>query len=82
MDDVETLKRFKASLDAPGRFIADPDGKIVRAYDAKVPIFSLASRVTFVIGEGRKVLKVESGMDAIDPSGAITACPLRKDAGH
>ena len=27
---------------------------------------------------GRKILKVETGKDAIDPSGAVEACPLRK----
>lgn len=85
MDDVETLKKFKASLEAPGRFVADPDGKIVKAFDNKVPVLSLASRTTFVIGAGRKVLSVTSGSDAIDPGGAIQACPLHKpaaDAGH
>jgi thioredoxin-dependent peroxiredoxin len=30
------------------------------------------------VGEDRKVLKVDSGKDAIDPSTAIAACPLRK----
>lgn len=46
----------------------------------KLPVLSLANRYTFVIGEGRKILKVESGKDAVEPQGAIAACPLRKHA--
>lgn len=78
MDDAETLKKFKESLKAPFAFVADPDGKVVKAYDVKTPVVSFAQRYTFVIGEGRKILKMESGSDAIDPAGAVAACPLRK----
>jgi peroxiredoxin Q/BCP len=78
MDDAETLKRFKAELKAPFAFIPDPQGKLVKDYDVKTPVVSFAQRYTFVIGEDRKILKVESGKDAIDPAGAIMACPLRK----
>ncbi len=78
MDDAETLARFKAELKAPFPFIPDPEGKVVEAYGVKMPLLSIAKRYTFVIGEGRKILKVETGSDAIDPNGAIVSCPLRK----
>jgi thioredoxin-dependent peroxiredoxin len=78
MDDAATLKKFKESLKAPFAFVADPEGKVVKAYDVKTPVVSFAQRYTFVIGEGRKILKVETGKDAIDPEGAVVACPLRK----
>ncbi|TSC29284.1 peroxiredoxin [Corallococcus sp. Z5C101001] len=77
-DDAETLTRFKTELKAPFAFIPDPDGKVVNAYDVKMPVVTVSKRYTFVVGEGRKVLKVEEGKDAIDPTGAIVACPLRK----
>ena len=51
MDDAETLKKFKESLKAPFAFVADPDGKVVKAYDVKTPVLSFAQRYTFVIGE-------------------------------
>ena len=76
MDDAPTLKRFKESLKARFSFVADPEGKIVKLFDVKTPVLSFAQRYTFVIGEGRKVLKVQSSADAIDPSAAIQACPL------
>jgi thioredoxin-dependent peroxiredoxin len=78
MDDAETLKKFKDSLQAPFAFIADPDGTLVKQFDVKAPVISLSQRYTFVVGEGRKVLRVDSGKDAVDPAAAIAACPLRK----
>ena len=77
MDDVETMRRFKQSLGAPFTFVPDPEGQIVRLFDVKMPLLSIPRRTTFVIGEGRRVLKVETGKDAADPGGAIGACPLR-----
>lgn len=86
MDDVDTLKKFKASLKAPFSFVADPKGELVQAFDVKVPVLSMAQRFTFVIGEDRKILHVDTGSDAIDASKAVEACPIRrpgsKDAGH
>lgn len=80
MDDSETLARFKAELKAPFAFIPDPEGDIVKLFDVKTPVVAFAKRYTFVIGEERKILKVESGGDAINPEGAIVACPLRRPA--
>lgn len=78
MDDRETQHRFKTELKAPFSFVADPEGKVVNLYDVKTPVVSYAQRYTFVVGTDRKVLKVESGGDAIDPEGAIVACPIRR----
>lgn len=45
-------------------------------YDVKLPLVKLAKRVTFVIGKDRRILSRESGGAALDPQGALTACPL------
>jgi peroxiredoxin len=76
MDPVEKLREFKASLKAQFPFVSDPKGELVAKFDVKMPVISLAKRFTFVIGEGRKILKVDSGSDAIDPNAAIVSCPL------
>jgi peroxiredoxin len=81
MDDAETMKKFKAELKAPYAFIPDPEGKIVALYDVKMPVMSMANRYSFVVGEDRKVVKVQSGKDALDPAEAIAACPLKKKQG-
>lgn len=72
------MAKFKESLKAQFPFIPDPDAKLTNLYEVKTPVLKLANRYTFVIGEDRKVLKVESGKDAIDPNGAIVSCPIRK----
>ena len=77
MDDAETMKKFKAELKAPYSFIADPEGKIVALYDVKMPAMPIANRASFVIGDDRKILKVQSGKEAVDPADAIAACPVK-----
>lgn len=76
MDPADKLREFKASLKATFAFVPDPKGEIVGKFDVKMPVISLAKRFTFVVGEGRKILKVDSGQDAIDPNAAIVSCPL------
>ena len=82
MDDAKTLARFKAELKAPFHFVADPKGEVVKQFDVKMPVISLAQRYSFVVGPDRKILEVSTGKDAIDPSAAIESCPLRRPAQH
>jgi thioredoxin-dependent peroxiredoxin len=80
MDDVATMKKFKESLGAEYPMISDQQGKVVGLYDVKTAVLPFAQRYTFVIGQDRKVLSVQSGGDAIDPAGSIKACPLHQHA--
>lgn len=68
------MKKFKASLTADYPFIADPEGQLLKLFDVKYPLFTVAKRITFVIGKDRKVLKVFEGSNALDPNHAINAC--------
>lgn len=81
MDDAPAMKKFKESLKAEYSFVPDPQGKVVGAYDVKAGPLPFAQRFTFVIGQDRKVLQVQTGSDAIDPGGAIKACPIRPQKG-
>jgi peroxiredoxin Q/BCP len=76
VDDVETQKKFKASLGATFALVADPDRKLVELYDVKMPVVGVASRVTFVIGKDRKITSITTGGDAVDISGASSAAAL------
>ena len=67
---------FRRSLNAEYSFIADSGGAIIKSFGVKMPVVTLAKRVTFVVGKERKILSVESGKDALDPSGAAAACSL------
>lgn len=73
VDDLETLKKFAQSLTLPFPLLADPDKKAAEAYGV-LSAAGHANRVTFVIGKEGKVTKVFEGQDALDPSGALTAC--------
>lgn len=72
-DDLETQKKFAQSLTLPFPLLADPDKKAAQAYGV-LSVLGYANRVTFVIGKDGKVTKVLEGKDALDPSGALTAC--------
>lgn len=76
-DSTETQKRFRESLKAPYHFVADDQAFLVKLFDVKVFLLTMAKRVTFVVGPGLKVLAVQEGSDAIDPSGAVKACSLK-----
>ncbi len=62
-DDIDTLNKFSLS-ECRSKFAvaADPDLKIARSYDAKVPVLSFASRTSFVITPDGKVSYVYSAM--------------------
>lgn len=81
MDDRETLAKFKTSLKAAFPFVPDPKGDVVRQFGVKTPLLSLALRYTFVVGEGRRIVRVDHGKDAVDPETAIVSCDLSKRGG-
>jgi peroxiredoxin len=54
-DDQETNDRFRASLDLPFPLVGDPDGAIVRAYDVRWPLVGFAQRVTYLVGQDRRI---------------------------
>jgi len=76
-DDLETQRRFKTELGAPFPFLADPEARIVELYGVKTPIVTYAKRRTFVIGRDQRVLALQEGGDAIDPTAAIGACSAK-----
>ncbi len=67
-------------MKAPFAFIADEDASLTKAYGVKTPLVDFALRYTFLVGPDRKILKVDSGKDAVDPTTTIVACsiPARK----
>ena len=76
-DDLETQKKFSASLKLPFPLLADPDGIAAKSYGI-LSAGLYAVRTTFVIGADGKVLKIVDGSAAIDPSPALEACARRK----
>ncbi len=79
-DDEETLRRFKQETQAPFELLSDPDGKVARQYTGltPIPVVHLAKRSNVVIRQDGTIEAIVTGGDAVDPSSAIGACPLRK----
>ena len=57
-DSVESHKKFTDVYKLNFTLVADPDGKIIAAYDAKLPVVSMAKRVSFLIGLDGKIVHV------------------------
>lgn len=48
-DDVGSHSAFARKYDLPFSILADPKGELIKAYGVKMPVFTMASRVTFII---------------------------------
>lgn len=77
-DDVATQKRFKDENQLHFPLLADEGGKVAKQYGGTVAVIGLANRATFVVGQDGLVKEIVTGNDAIDPQGAIAACPVPK----
>ena len=65
-------------MGAQNRFVSDPKAELIKLFGAKRALVKFAKRITLVVGEERKVLHIESGSAAINPEGALGACPIPK----
>jgi peroxiredoxin len=54
-DDHDTQCRFAASVQASFPLIADKDGSIARAWGTRWPVIGWSRRITFIVGEGRRI---------------------------
>jgi len=78
VDDVETLKRFKAETRAPYPLLSDAGGKVSAKYVGLYPVVGLAKRANVVVDQAGKVTGIVTGNDALDPGSAIQACAAGK----
>jgi peroxiredoxin Q/BCP len=62
-DSVDSHKKFAEEYKLNFTLVADPDGKIIAAYDAKMPVVSLSKRVSFLIGLDGKIVHVTDAMN-------------------
>ena len=62
-DSVDSHKKFADQYKLNFTLVADPDGKIIAAYDAKMPVVSLSKRVSFLIGLDGKIVHVTDAMN-------------------
>jgi thioredoxin-dependent peroxiredoxin len=62
-DSVDSHKKFATQYNLNFTLLADPDGKIVAAYDTKMPLMSMSKRVSFLIGTDGKIVHVTDAMN-------------------
>jgi peroxiredoxin Q/BCP len=63
-DTVEEHKKFADEYKLNFTLVADPEGKIVAAYDTKMPLVGMSKRVSFLIGLDGKIIHVTNAMSA------------------
>lgn len=62
-DSSDSHKKFIEQYHLNFPLIADPDGKIVAAYDVKMPVMKMSKRVSFLIGLDGKIVHVTDTMN-------------------
>jgi thioredoxin-dependent peroxiredoxin len=62
-DSVDSHKKFADQYKLNFTLVADPDGKIIGAYDAKMPVMNMSKRVSFLIGLDGKIVHVTDAMN-------------------
>ena len=77
-DGIDKLKEFSVS-ECRSKFAvaADPDGKVIKAYDAKLPVVAYADRISYVIAPDHKVTFVYYAMDP-DQHVTLTLAAVKK----
>jgi peroxiredoxin len=78
LDDLETNKKFAASLNLEFPLLSDAGGSAARAYGVLNEERKVANRTTFVIDKQGVVQDIFTGADAIAIDGAATACSRLK----
>ncbi|HEV2454387.1 MAG TPA: peroxiredoxin [Verrucomicrobiae bacterium] len=61
-DNVDKHKKFEQKYNLNFTLLADPDGKIVDAYGARMGVLKMSRRVSFLIGLDGKVAHVTDSM--------------------
>jgi thioredoxin-dependent peroxiredoxin len=77
-DDIATQQKF-SSEECRNKFAvaADPDGKVIGAYDAKIPLLPIADRISYVIAPDHKVIFAYSAMSP-DQHVTLTMAAVKK----
>src|SRR5215470_13455820 len=74
-DNTPSQKEFAAKNNVTFPLLSDfVDRKVATAYGIFMPQNGMANRATFVVNKEGKIVYIQEGSSAIDPTGADTAC--------
>jgi peroxiredoxin len=77
-DFTPSLAQFKKQLNADFPLLSDHMRKVSELYGVLIPQMGIANRVTFVVDKDGKIVNIDEGAAALDPTGAETACSRLK----
>ena len=78
VDSTWANMAFREKLSSPFPFLSDFKKDVVKLYGVLDDASGFAIRTTFVIDADGVVQHIDKAREALDPSGAITACALMK----
>ena len=61
-DSIPKHQEFKAKYKLPFELLADVEGKVSKAYDAKMPFMNVSKRVTYLLDAEHRIVAVYSDM--------------------
>jgi peroxiredoxin len=74
-DNSPSQKKFAEEVKATFPFLSDfAKREVSKAYGVLIEAAGMANRATFVIDAEGKIINIEEGSAALDPTGAVTAC--------
>ncbi len=74
-DNVPSQREFASKNNLKFPLLSDfAKRQVAAAYGVLIPDAGMANRATFVIDKEGKIVYIEEGNTAIDPTGAVTAC--------
>lgn len=77
-DFIATLNHWSKELGADFPMLSDYKRVVMKQYGVLGEQSYLANRTTFVIDMDGRIVSIEEGNSAIDPTGAVTACSRLK----
>ena len=75
----ERNRKFALETGASFPLLSDTEKTVAKAYGVLNFTRLFANRVTFVIDKDGIIRHIDEGGDAVDPSGALKACPLPRN---
>ena len=74
-DNTPSQKEFATKVNASFPMLSDfTKREVSKAYGVLIESVGVANRATFVVDKEGKLIHIEEGNSAIDPTGAETAC--------
>jgi peroxiredoxin len=74
-DNTPSQKEFATKVNASFPILSDfAKREVAKAYGVLIESAGMANRATFVVDKEGKIVHIEEGNSAIDPTGADTAC--------